>query len=441
MMTAQLRTEQTYTSRDPKTSALYRIVAEHFEALKRCYSERFEETYGPWKKQWDIVVERFLRCGDLHYGFARVYCFGCRHTFLRPLTCKARNFCPSCEAKRRALWVEHVVQNVLPGNIPFRMIVFTMPKSLRRIFMRERVLLGDFARVAYTCTRLFFQEQFPQADGVPYFITSLHNAGDHIHIHPHLHCICSCGIKSKDGVFHPAPEEIDFSPLEEMFRHGILNMLCEKGRLTEQTRKRFLAWRNSGFSADASTVVGKDDREGLERVTAYVLRPPVSLKRLTYQSGASTVLYRGRYNPSTKSNFTVLDPKEFLVLLLSHVPPKNECLIRYFGAAASTERRLGGDPQVPLLEEESTYVKKRRNSWARLIHKIYGVDPLKCPKCGSEMKVIAFIKDEEVIEKILRHLEVWDPPRGPPFEPQVKETVYDYNVFDDIHPVEMQSRM
>jgi len=63
------------------------------------------------------------------------------------------------------------------------------------------------------------------------------------------------------------------------------------------------------------------------------------------------------------------------------------------------------------------------------------VDPLKCPKCGSEMKVIAFIKDEEVIEKILRHLAIWDPPRGPPFAPQVKETVYDYNVFDDIHPV------
>ncbi len=53
------------------------------------------------------------------------------------------------------------------------------------------------------------------------------------------------------------------------------------------------------------------------------------------------------------------------------------------------------------------------------------------------MKVIALIKDEEVIEKILRHLEAWDPPRGPPFEPEHKETVYDWSFFDDVPPDEL----
>jgi len=65
------------------------------------------------------------------------------------------------------------------------------------------------------------------------------------------------------------------------------------------------------------------------------------------------------------------------------------------------------------------------------------------------MQVIALIKDEEVIEKILRHLEIWDPPTynhpAPKrsylspfaFEPEVKETVYDYRFFDDVPPDEV----
>ena len=61
--------------------------------------------------------------------------------------------------------------------------------------------------------------------------------------------------------------------------------------------------------------------------------------------------------------------------------------------------------------------KKYRKNWARLIQKIYEADPLTCPKCQGRMKIISFIEDEEVIEKILKHLCLWDlkvrpPPKG-----------------------------
>ncbi len=32
---------------------------------------------------------------------------------------------------------------------------------------------------------------------------------------------------------------------------------------------------------------------------------------------------------------------------------------------------------------------KASASWARLIHEIFEVDPLLCPNCGKEMKIIA----------------------------------------------------
>lgn len=42
------------------------------------------------------------------------------------------------------------------------------------------------------------------------------------------------------------------------------------------------------------------------------------------------------------------------------------------------------------------------------IKKILEVDPLKCPHCASEMKIISSIKEEKVIRKILEHLKLWD---------------------------------
>jgi len=50
-----------------------------------------------------------------------------------------------------------------------------------------------------------------------------------------------------------------------------------------------------------------------------------------------------------------------------------------------------------------------------LIQKIYEADPLTCPKCQGKMSLISFIENKEVIEKILKHLGLWDlKPKPPP---------------------------
>jgi hypothetical protein len=63
---------------------------------------------------------------------------------------------------------------------------------------------------------------------------------------------------------------------------------------------------------------------------------------------------------------------------------------------------------IPYILEPDKSSKERRKNWSRLIQKIYEVDPLICPKCSSEMKVISVIEDEKVIKKILKHLGLWD---------------------------------
>ena len=63
--------------------------------------------------------------------------------------------------------------------------------------------------------------------------------------------------------------------------------------------------------------------------------------------------------------------------------------------------------------------RRASQTWAMLIKRVYEVDPLACPKCGGQMKVVAFIEPPQgaVIEKILRHCGLWhaSSPRPPPW--------------------------
>jgi len=53
------------------------------------------------------------------------------------------------------------------------------------------------------------------------------------------------------------------------------------------------------------------------------------------------------------------------------------------------------------------------------------VDPLRCPKCGGEMRVIAFIerRQRDVIRKILEHCGLWEQPRAPARAPPAPRTL------------------
>ena len=99
------------------------------------------------------AVSKFLECGDLTHGFARVRCPKCRHELFVAFSCRGGRFCPSCHEKRalaKAGWVaEHVC-----AEVPHRQFVFTIPKRLRLYFRYDRSLLGALYQAAWrtVCT-------------------------------------------------------------------------------------------------------------------------------------------------------------------------------------------------------------------------------------------------------------------------------------------------
>ena len=127
--------------RNPKASPLYQCVKTHFAEFEASYPTRYQEQYGFYRPVIGRVLEKFLGCGDLTKGLARVRCDSCRHEYLLAFSCKGRYFCPSCHQKRVLQFGSWVTEEVL-ASVPHRQYVFTIPKMLRGYFRKDRRLLG-----------------------------------------------------------------------------------------------------------------------------------------------------------------------------------------------------------------------------------------------------------------------------------------------------------
>jgi transcription termination factor NusB len=97
------------------------------------------------------------------------------------------------------------------------------------------------------------------------------------------------------------------------------------------------------------------------------------------------------------------------------------------------------DDTIPAVIPNEMSSKEFRQSWARLIQKIFEVDPLICSKCQGEMRIISFIEELDIIEKILRHLGLWDlrihdPPKPVIFN-SIPDLVYDFSDERKLHYV------
>lgn len=109
------------------------------------------------------VIHRYLDCGDLHYGFARVKCKDCGHEFLLPFSCKRRHFCPSCHQKRVVEFGEWLCEAVLK-YVPHRQWVFSIPKRLRIYFILDRSLLVKLSQCAWKVLSTYLKQAVPYGD-------------------------------------------------------------------------------------------------------------------------------------------------------------------------------------------------------------------------------------------------------------------------------------
>jgi hypothetical protein len=87
------------------------------------------------------------------------------------------------------------------------------------------------------------------------------------------------GAFSDDGAFHPL-ETWDGDAVMKRFRERLRARLIERHAISEELTRRLLAWRHPGFSAHVGDAIPFEDKKAIEDVACYVVRNPLSLKKL-----------------------------------------------------------------------------------------------------------------------------------------------------------------
>ena len=438
-----------YRPRNAQASPLYRLVEDHFDELERVWDERYEREYGFWRPVTRRVVEQFLDCGDLRCGFARLRCAACRKELLLPWSCRRRCFCPSCHQKRSLLFAEHVDEEVL-SDLPVRQYVVTIPKMLRLCFKYDRKLLGLLSQCFYASVKELFQDAAGDRRSLPGMVASLQSYGDDpTRFHPHLHSLLTDGLVSPDGSLIPVPCP-DPVRIMELFRHKLVKVLLAREKISPRPVEIMGNWIHPGFSVFQGERIDPDDHEARRRLAGYMVHPPIALERLRYRPETGQAIYfarrRGHDGDGDSSPARIFPALDFLAALCTHVPDSGQQLVRYYGAFSNARRVSArapapasaqpARPRPPPHDDSDSaeeFARDRKRSWARLIKKVYEADPLVCPRCSGPLKIISLIGDGRVIEKILRHLKLWDRPERPPPPPAERSIQYDEDIsgFDE----------
>jgi len=187
-----------------------------------------------------------------------------------------------------------------------------------------------------------------------------------------------------------------------LFRHKIIRLLKSKDLLSDERVELLDSFRHSGFSVDASVTVWPQDTEGLERLSRYLLRCPLSLSRIHWTPGAKTLFYeaKGSHDDPLASHQKgeTLDVFEFLARVLTQIPKPRQHGVHYMGAYSSRARAYRKRKNLPLQSltsqqdqkakpEPKLSPKKRaalRKRWAQLIKRVHQTDPLRCD-CGGTL--------------------------------------------------------
>ncbi len=350
---------------------LYGIVRDHLET----FLSRAGETGGDGYPRFvEHEFRRYLECGLLCHGFARLRCAECGYERLVAFSCKGK-LCPSCLARRAGDTAAWLVDHLLP-EAGYRQWVLTFPFTMRFRLAADRqlltALLGIFLRTLFAWQRRRGRE-LGIVGGQTGAVTFLQRFGSALNLNPHLHAVVP------DGLFVPEDVEAltvtvaqrltdrlaaDAGDLSD-YLDPDLAALCEALFWSQNAppgtrdlprlpgmegegegegeagglRGKPLCASVAGLSLHAAQSVAPHDREALERLLRYGLRAPFSSERLSRRPDGKVVYKLRRPWPHAGGHtHLVLDLLDFLRRLAALVSYPRSHSVRRHGVFANRSR-------------------------------------------------------------------------------------------------------
>ena len=457
---------EAYRPRQPASGTLHTVLLENLETfLARIDEDPATRGLPRWVER---ELRGVLRCGVLSAGFCRVHCSSCGADLLVPFSCKGRGFCPSCGGRRMAEAAAHLVDHVFPEepvrqwvlSFPWRLRYLLaldprLCRAVRKVFLRA--VFGFYSRKAAG-------EEI--GGGKTGAVCQVQRFGSALNANLHFHALLIDGVYTAPDphtkpVFHHArritgtevakllftirsrvlrlcrrrglmgEEELEVCVDES--EQGVLPLFCAasiQGRVAmgpeagarvsrlgqppvrcaaKAVLIKELCAELDGFTLHAAVKVAGGDVSRLEHLCRYVTRPPLSTQRLSLNDSGQ-VVHELRVPFRDGTTHFVFDPLTFIERLAALVPPPRMHQLTYHGVLAPGASWRG--QIVPGYAGERRGVASSgsasrpcaKYSWSELMSRVFSVDVLSCPICGSRRRWIAAITEAEVIARILEHL-------------------------------------
>jgi len=121
--------------------------------------------------------------------------------------------------------------------------------------------------------------------------------------------------------------------ITDFFSREVFALLLREELISEALVEKIAGWGHSGFSVHSK--VRAKNRQEAERVGKYMIRPLLSLERLSLDEREGKVGYRYGEKPEEVER---MDYLEFIARVTSHIPDKGQVTVRYYGLYANAHR-------------------------------------------------------------------------------------------------------
>lgn len=470
-------TEMNVPGPQPKKKPYYEVIEKNIDGFVR--------ELRKWNQPWGVserAFRDFLTCGIPELGgYAVVKCKQCGEREKVPWHCNRPWVCPTCGIRRMYEDAADLVKNVLPEG-PYRHLTVSYPYVVQYKLGFQPLLLTKVERMVIRVVTKWQKRRGIRNGGGVLFRHRFREDLE-MFIHAHLLLIDGWGtavvwarnetsgraevwkwrevneedveelteriwrgmrvIFARQGIdIGPKKEEekVAGSVVKQLELFGMQDVTKDYrwaspvGRREEdevEEPKDGVWVRKEGLHVYASPTIDGSDRENLERLCRYFLRPSFSTSRMSVREDGK-VIYRLKHADKAGNTVKVMEPTTFMRSIATLMPGPRQRMKKLFGVVgprskrrkevmpkkekkceheAEKEKEQKKEEQEQKKEEKET-VRKAKN-WTYLEKKLKSGER-KCPRCGGEMMLVKKVAGRGIERRTLSMMCTSAYSQGPP---------------------------
>ena len=343
-------------------------------------------------------IQKIIDCYNKNLGCSVYECPHCHDIIFVGHTCKSR-FCSSCGYKYKNQRVENIMQTAY--NCQHRQIVFTIPEQLRKYFFfpfenRINLLFKAVRDTIYSILNESFKKikngilkkYTSRITYTPGFFAFLHTFGRDLKWNPHIHILIA-EIKLGSNNSCIPWKFFDYDALSFRFQKILLDILSKiLGKSFDKEKSSLYRKYSKGFYVYAEPKKFKDLKSGIEYVTRYCGRVPISENRIINYDGTN-VTFSYIDHKDDKYREITLPASQFIMILLRHLLPTQFKIIRYYGFYRKKHSLHA--KMIPLIKQHCKNFRKQLLKYEVSISLAFNRNPHNCPKCDTKMNFVLYI--------------------------------------------------